>query len=995
MYVMKHLAERVEVLNRELKKWAVVKEEPIFDILYKQCDYKKDNNLPQKEELTLFQGVWGGKRDDHYWFRFELQAENLPDCDVEIDVKTELMNWDITNPQFIAYVDGEIVQGLDINHCAFSITPGKHIVYLYAYTGTNVDSTLQLFAHIRYTNKKAKKLYYDLLVPMESLSVMGKNTKEYADTLLMLNEAYKKLDFLTPGTAEFYDACEDVSAWFEKKYYKGYCGKERVVLAGVGQSHIDIAWLWAIRQTREKIQRSFATVLALMERYPEYCYMQSQPYLYEMLKEEAPALYEKLKQRVKEGRWETEGGMFVEADTNMSSGESLIRQIALGKKFYKEEFNTDTTILWLPDSFGFPASIPQIMKKTGLNALVTSKLSWNDMEKMPYDLFDWQGIDGSSVFTYFLTAKPIDSEDRYTACNADVNAPFLAGTYDRLQQKDCTNEAIFAYGFGDGGGGPSEEQLEKLRRYNRGVPAIPTVTIDTLKNSLQRVERKARKSGRLPQWKGELALQFHRGTYTSVSNNKKNNRKAEVLLHNIELYASIAKQLLGVDYAEKWLEKAWRVVLINQFHDILPGTCVEQAHRESDKEYQEFFAEGNQVLDKYLTVLSENFGNGYTIFNPNAFEASGYILEDGEYKYVKAVPANGFISRMPEKVKNGVSVKQNGLENKYYRLRFGKNGEIVSIYDKQAQREVLKAPAKLVAYEDRSLWFESAEIRRFYKEKEYFPTLLAMEDVRYGEKAGKKLTFRLGSSIITQDVCLYTNSRRIDFDVTLDWKEEKTLLRTLFPIDVNTQMVKSDIQFAHDEKPTSENTDWERARFEFCAHKYVDVSEGNYGVALMNDCKYGYSATDNVLGLSLLRCHELSSNYIDKAKHQMTYVLYPHIGDLGHSDVLQQAYLLNNPFTFIKTEASKSGKGYSFVSSDADNVVVETIKQSEDGVGYIVRLYESANCKTKCTLTLGKYIEKAYICDMLETPEKQVLIDGNEIHLTLKPFEIVTIKLQD
>lgn len=988
---MKHLAERVEVLNKALKEWAVVKETSITEILYKQCDYKKDNNLPPKGELLPFNGVWGGRRDDHYWFRFEVDAEALPDCDVEIEAKTERTGWDLTNPQFIAYVDGQNVQGMDTNHSAFFITPGKHIVYLYAYTGTNVDSPLQFFAKVRYTNRKAKKLYYDLYVPMDALVVMSENTKEYADTLLMLNAAYKKVDFITPRTAEFYDACEKASKWFEKNYYQKYCGKERTTLACVGESHIDVAWLWAIRQTREKVQRSFSTVLALMERYPEYLYMQSQPYLYEMLKEEDPAVYAKLKQRVDEGRWEAEGGMFVEVDCNMASGESLIRQIALGKKFYKDEFNKDSEVLWLPDSFGFPASLPQIMKKTGLKSLVTCKLSWNDEEQMPFDIFDWYGLDGSSVFTYFLTARQITSTERYTACNAEVDAPYLAGTYDRLQQKDCSDEAIFAYGYGDGGGGPSEEFLEKLRRYTYGVPSIPAAKMDTLKGSLQRIEKKARKSGRLPKWSGELALQFHRGTYTSIANNKKNNRKAEILLHNIEFYAAMAKQLLGVEYADKWLEKAWKLLLINQFHDILPGTSVEQAHRESEKEFETLFAEGNEVLKGYLTALAENYGGEYTVFNGNSFETDGYVVENGEYKYVKAIPPNGFAVRKPEAVKKGVSIKDNTLENKYYRLRFGKNGEIVSVYDKEAKREVLKAPARIVAYEDRQKFFESAEIRKFYKEKEYLPELLSMEDVCFGEKAGKRLTFKLENSVITQDVCLYTNSRRIDFDVNLDWKEEKTLLRTLFPIAVNAKMAISDVQFGRDEKPTTENTGWERARFEFCAHKYVDISEGNYGVALMNDCKYGYSATDNVLGLSLLRCHELSSNYFDKAKHQMTYVLYPHVGNLDNSDVVKEAYLLNNPLLLVKGNTTGENNASSFVSCDSNNVVIETIKATENG--YIIRLYEGKNCKTKVKLSFANDILKAYSCDMLDNEQKEILCKGNEIVLSVKPFEIVTVKV--
>ena len=988
---MKHLYERVKALSIALKSWTIVKETAITDIVHKQCGYKTDNTLPKVEEMTPFHGIWGGKRDDHYWFRFEVETEDLPDCDIKIEAKTQKEGWDLTNPQFIVYVDGEIVQGMDTNHCAFPISGGKHEVYLYAYTGTNVDDLLQLSVKIKYVNRYAERLYYDLFVPMDALRVMKANSKEYADTLLMLNEAYKKLDFITPRTPEFYSACKSASEWFEKKYYQGYCGKERTALSCVGQSHIDVAWLWAIPQTREKVQRSFATVLSLMDRFPEYIYMQSQPYLYEMLKEEAPTLYERLKQRVQEGRWEAEGGMFVEADCNMSSGESLVRQILLGKKFYKDEFNKETEILWLPDSFGFPATLPQIMKKAGLKALVTNKLSWNDTDVMPYDVFDWKGIDDTSVFTYFLTAKESTTQEGFTSCNAEVTAPYLTGTYERLQQKECSDEAIFAYGYGDGGGGPSEEFLQQLRRYSHGLPEVPFAKHDTLKNALLRVEKKARKSKRLPKWKGELYFQFHRGVYTSIANNKKNNRKAEILLHNIELYSTLANQLLGSELPEKWLKSAWKTVAINQFHDILPGTSVTLAHKQSEEQYNKLFVEGNALLNGYLSALAKNCGE-YTVFNPNGFTTDGYVVENGKYKFVKNIPAFGFASVDFEESKKTVKVKTDALENTYYRLKFGKDGAIVSIFDKQAKREILKDSARLTAYEDRPQLFDSAEIRKFYKEKEYSPVLLEVQDIELGEKVGKRFTFKLENSLIVEDVCLYANSRRIDFDVKLDWKEEHSLLRALFPVDLNANSANCDIQFGRVERPTIENTSWQSAQFEFCAHKYVDISEGNYGVALMNDCKYGHSVTDNVLGLSLLRCHSLSSNYYDKGEHEMHYALYPHTGGLKDSDVVKESYLVNNPLLLVKGDGVEKN-AYSFATCENNNVVLETVKPSEDGTGVIVRLYETENCRTKCKLHFANSFKKAYLCDLLENEEKELQRFGNTLTFSVKPFEIITMKI--
>lgn len=988
---MKHIEERVQAFINFLKEKMRVKVVEIDSIFYKECEYKQNNCLPNRKDMISFQGVWGGKRDAHAWFSFDIEIEDLEGCYAEVEAKTNKEGWDLSNPQFLVYLDGEIQQGLDTNHCAFFVPTGTHTVYLYAYTGTNVDEILPFTARVIYTNKSVEKLYYDLEVGYKGILLCEKNTKDYVDALLALNEACKKLDLLEPNVDKFYMACEKVSQWIRKHFYK--YEKNQPLLACVGQTHIDVAWLWTIRQTREKVQRSFATVLALMEKYPNYIFLASQPYLYEMIKEEAPALYERVKERVQEGRWETEGAMFVEADCNMSSGESLIRQIALGKKFFKEEFGVDSKVLWLPDSFGFPATLPQIMRKTGVDTLVTNKLSWNDVNQMPYDIFEWYGIDNSKVFAYFLTGKDKTNYERYTSCNCDATPAFFAGTYDRLQQKELTNEAIFTYGYGDGGGGPSKEFLENLERGKYGIPGLPQTHNDTLRNSLQRIEKKSRKTGRLPKWRGELYFEFHRGVYSSLALNKKNNRVAEGMLHNIEAYSAMAEQLLGFEYPSVWLAKAWKTVLINQFHDILPGTSVAEAHVQSDSEYAELFVEGNEILKERINALAKNSSNNI-VFNTNGFAVSGYVSLQGEYRFVENIPAYGFktVSFTPEK--KNVRVQSRVMENEFYRVKFNAVYEIVSIYDKAEQREVLKGVAGLRLYEDRPLQFDSAELRACYKEKAYVPKFQSVEDVCYGEKKGKRIVYQIGKSTITQEVCLYARSRRIDFDTKVDWQEERVVLRALFPIDINASCSTSDIQFGKVQRPTTENTSWEKAKFEYCAHKYIDISEGDYGVALMNDCKYGHSATGNVLGITLLRCHQLSANYKDKGFHSFTYSLYPHKGALNASDVEEQAYILNNPLICVESsEKTIERSEFSFVQCDNSNVMIETVKKAEDGRGYIIRLYETNNSRVNCTLTFAKQLHKAYACDMLENLEDELFVKDKKINVGLKPFEVSTIRV--
>lgn len=991
---MNQLSERIRALECALKEKISRKSVRISDITYLQCDYKTNNDLPPRSEMKRLEGFWGGKRDTHYWFAFDVEVEKISDLFAEIEVSTGKEGWDLTNPQFLVYLDGKIVQGMDTNHTRFDVSAGMHSVYLYAYTGTNVDDPLSLGVRLIYSDPKAESLYYDLKAAFAGVELLDKNTKEYTDALVAINSAYTNIDFLSPDDKIFAESVADAGKYINDKFY-GQFADTGVRLDCIGQTHLDIAWLWSIRQAKEKAQRSFATALSLIDKYPDFTFIASQPYLYETVSKEAPELYERIKNGVKNLRLEAEGGMYVQADCNIPSGESLIRQIAFGKRYFKEELGVDSEVLWLPDSFGFPASLPQILKKTGIKSLVTNKLSWNDTNEMPYDVFMWRGIDSSEVFTCFLTAKSKLTKERYTTCNADATPDFFVGTYERFKQKELTDEILFTYGYGDGGGGPTKEFIENIRRAAKGIPGVPKTIHKTLKNSLAEIKKKAVASEVLPIWKGELYFEFHRGVYTSIAFNKKNNRKSEILLHNAELWSSIAEKLLKREYPSAELKELWKKLLVNQFHDILPGTCVAEALDDSDRDYAEIFEKGENLLAASVEELAKASGSENVVFNSNGFNADGYVCIDGKYKLVKGVGAFGFGKAEFIGKENGVTVGKNHIENGFVKVSFGEDGFICGIYDKRANREILKAPAELLLYEDRPLFFDSAELREWYKVKSYKPHKVSISDFTEGERAGKTVVYEIGNSRIMQKICLYGDSARIDFDTEVDWREKRFVLRAIFPLDINAEYATGDVQFGNVRRSTATNTSWERAKFEYCAHKYVDVSEGNYGVAVLNDCKYGYSSDGNVIGLTLLRCHQLSAEYKDNGIHNFSYAFYPHDCAFASSDVVRQAYLFNNPMFCLKGGANKGdAAAYSDVTCDNDNVMIETLKKADDGSGYIIRLYETSNCRSECRLTFARHAKKVYLCDMLENIERTLSGEkASEVIFTIKPYEILTLKV--
>ncbi len=837
-----------------------------------------------------------------------------------------------------------------------------------------------------------ESLWYDIFVPYNAMKCLPADSSEYAAICNALDRATMMIDFRRNYSPEFYASVKEAAAFMKHEFYDKLNGGTGMELAMIGHTHIDVAWLWTLAQTREKAQRSFSTVIRLMERYPDYIFMSSQPQLYEYVKEQDPELYAKIKERIAEGRWEVEGAMWLESDTNLVSGESLIRQILYGKKFMKEEFGADNKILWLPDVFGYSAALPQILKKSGVPQFFTTKISWCETDTFPHDNFVWQGIDGSEVFAVL--------SDAYVK---KLEPGMVHYSWNKHVDKKYTDMHICTFGFGDGGGGPTAEMLENYERMKNGLPGFPKLTMKKGGQTIDEIEEKFNKSTEelrfLPKWSGELYLEMHRGTYTSIAKNKKNNRMSEYAYQHLEALSILDKLTGGAEYPKEMLDKNWHTLLKNQFHDIIPGSSIKQVYEDSDIEYAQLLGDAKALSDEKLDSIASKVGTngGLLVYNPSPVEADGIIDTENGLVYVENIPAHGWRVVSPAKLEGSVKATETTIENAELRVVFGDKMHIVSIYDKVNDREVLSENAEanvLEVYEDYPREYDAWEITEYYKQKKWIANdVSSVEVINEGIRAGVKITRRYCDSTIVQTITLREGSPRLDFATDVDWHEDHVFLRAAFPFDVRASHASYEIQFGHIERPTHRNTSWDQAKFEVSAHKWADLSDAGYGVSILNDCKYGYSCDENVMRISLLKAATYPNPEADRGQHHFTYSVYPHSGAVG-SDTIREAYMLNNPMLFRTLGKQEGALPECFTLVDSTNgFLVDTIKQSEDGEGIIIRGYESRGAKTSAKLTLGFDAKRAVLCDLMENELSELPIDGREIKLKAGSFEILTIKV--
>ena len=970
---------------------------------------------------------WYGK-DRHYWFRTTYTIpEELDGKSVWIRVSSQIDEWDDgRNPQFIVFVNGEVYQGIDMNHRECLITrSGKAgetlTIDLQAYTGI-MHEEFALRTQIEEIDAEIEKLYYDLWVPLAAFSRMEADDKNRKDIEYVLNETINLLDLRTPYSEDFYRSVREASAYIQKALYEDMAGYEDVIATCIGHTHIDVAWWWTVAQTREKVGRSFATVLKLMDEYPNYKFMSSQPQLYAFLKERYPELYEKAKQRIKEKRWEPEGGMWVEADCNLTSGESLVRQFMHGKRFFKEEFGVDNRILWLPDVFGYSGALPQIMKKCGIDYFMTTKLAWNQFNKVPYDTMMWRGIDGTEVLTHLITTLGVSQpiKDYFTTYNGMLHPDAIMGGWMRYQNKDINNDILVSYGYGDGGGGPTREMLETSIRMEKGIKGIPKVRQEFSRTYFEELEERVKGDRRLPVWEGEFYFEYHRGTYTSMARNKRSNRKAELGLMDLELLSVLAQA--QVAYPAEELDRMWKKVLINQFHDILPGSAIHEVYEVTKEEYAALQKEIKALEEERLHALVGD-GEGITIFNTTGHDRSDIVelgeihaeaLKDAEgvlypvqktaegaVVYVEHLPSKGYktfaaVSGETEQKTPFVIVGDHTLETPFYTVHLDAEGRFDRIYDKENDREVLQDGKKgnqFRMYEDKPMCFDNWDVDIYYTEKYWdVNDVISMEWTECGPvRATLEMERKESNSVIHQKIHFYADSRRIEFETYVDWKEHQTLLKVHFPVNVHTDEATFDVQFGNLTRKVHTNTSWDKARFESCGQKWIDLSEGHYGVSMLNDCKYGHSVKDSDMALTLIKSGTEPNPVADQEEHYFTYAIYPHAEKWQEAKTVEQAYDLNQPA--IAVAGGKPGSLLSKASVDRSNVVLETIKCAESGHGIIIRMYESENALTKTNLVVEGNYNKAFVCNLLEEEEAELELKDGVVCVQLKPYEVVTVKL--
>ena len=988
---MDFIKEKIRVMTEQLQKLKSIHSKNIDYYYIEYPQYKTDNTPPVNGWIKADKSTCYIGKDTHYWLKMSISS--LPEIrnkEYRLSVKTGREGmWDATNPQLTVYLNGKTIQALDTYHTWIPLECGQdYDVHMYLYTGME-GGNFDVSVSVDTVDLEIENLYYDIYVPYLCMCELEENDYNYIITRDALNKALLLLDLRDIYSFEFYESVRAVSDYLQTEFYEKICGNSEANVACIGHTHIDIAWLWTVAQTREKAQRSFSTMINLMKKYKDFIFMSSQPLLYLYVKENDPSLYAEIKKAVTNGQWEVEGAMWLEADTNLISGESLVRQIIYGKRFIKEEFGIDSKILWLPDVFGYSAALPQILVKSGVTKFFTTKIAWNETNVMPNDTFVWEGIDGSCVFALF------DKE-----YNKELNPHNVLRSWNEYKNKSLTNQTLLTFGYADGGGGPTYEMLETYERMKYGIPGMPKTVNKKAGQIFNEIEQDFNKNSKelrnVPKWTGELYLEMHRGTYTSIGKNKKNNRKSELLYQSIENVCTMNMVINKAEYPEDVIKKNIYTILLNQFHDIIPGSSIKQVYDVTDREYKEIIEDGRKLFERTLYDLmsSINTEGGIFVYNPTPFEISSYVDIDGKTYYAEAVPAHGWNIIQDKEVSKNIIVDDKLLENDVIRIIFNDNYHIISVFDKEFQREIIPENSeanRIEVFEDYPRDFDAWEITNYYKQKMWIADNVSNVVLL---KNGLRVERKYKNSTICQDIVLNNNSKRIDFITVVDWHEDHVLMKAAFPVDIRSNYATYDIQFGNVERPVYFNNSWEAAKFEVCGHKWADLSEADYGVSVLNDCKYGYSIEENIIKISLLKSATYPNPEADRGVNSFTYSLYPHEGDYRKGKTIKESYLLNSPLEayYIDKNNGNLSSCYSMFSCVEENIVLETVKKAEDDDSVIVRLYDAHNKKTEVNIKANFTYKEVYLCDIMENNIVSLNAEDGYIKVPVKNYEIITLK---
>lgn len=858
--------------------------------------------------------------------------------------------------------------------------------------------------------EEAYQLYMDVMTLWNLLQDLDQESLRAAKIAAALKQFTKEVEFEQDADKRLSDykrAREGLQSVLSAKN-----GSTAPLFWGVGNAHIDLAWLWPVAETRRKTARTFAAQLRLLEEYPDYYYIQSQPAAYEICRRDYPELFEKIKAAIREGRWIADGAMWVEPDTNITGGESLIRQILHGKRYFKEVLGVDSHVLWLPDSFGYSAALPQILMSCDVPYMVTQKIFWsyNGGERFPYHYFYWEGLDGTKV-TSFLPTSYTYQTDPGEVCR----------TFKNRAQKEDLDAFLFPFGYGDGGGGPARDHIEYALR-ERELEGCPHMKMGAPEEFFHWMEEEG---GPKHIYVGELYFSAHRGTYTSQAAIKKHNRRNEIILHEMEFLGSLAC-MAGYSYDFSSADRLWKTLLFHQFHDILPGSSIERVYKEADICQRELREEALQIAHDEADHLIVN-KEGISIFNSLSFARKTLVMLPAEYENgaetfdgekvpvqkrkdgimaFVSLPSCGAVSLRPaiscgkekpgEKLPQALIRKEGAnylMENEKIAAKIDAAGQVVSLVVKASGREIAAgAMNQLRLYRDQPRSFDAWDIDSTYREEA--PEFARPEEISIEEQgllAVLQVKGKIGKSEYIQKIQLGADQERLEFDTEIEWKEMHRLLKASFPVDVHAQNARHEIQFGYVERPTHRSRQFDKDRFEVCNHRYTALCDESHGAALLNNCKYGISVNKNDMELTLLRASTSPAMRADNGTQHFAYALYAWEGSFLESDVIRQGYDFNvEPFL-----AEGSLPSFEAVNIHNKNVILETMKPAEDGSGDIIlRFYEAAGAAVDTKIDLHLPAEKIWECNMLEEEKKELWEKKDPcLHLTFRAFEIKTLRL--
>ena len=851
-------------------------------------------------------------------------------------------------------------------------------------------------AEIAVLDRQAWDLLWDFVVIADMARYLPANTPRAGQALYAANAMVNAANL------------DDRATWPKARsiavdFFSDTNGSSQHNLSAIGHSHIDTAWLWPLAETMRKCYRTFSTAVRYMDDYPDYMFVCSQAQQLEWMKDQQPGLYAKIKERAARGQFIPAGGTWVEPDCNIPSGESLVRQFLFGQRFFRQEFGETCTEFWEPDVFGYSAALPQIMQQAGIQNFLTQKLSWNQFNKMPSHTFIWEGLDGSRVLTHF---PPVDTY------NSMANVKEVLFNVSNFKDHDRANESYLLFGYGDGGGGPTTGMLEQLKRMG-DLDGLPRVQMRTPREFFARCAADAQD---LTVWVGELYFELHRGTYTTQAKNKLYNRRSEELLHDVEFLTAVDHTLHGHPYPALELAGLWKMVLTNQFHDIIPGSSIREVYEDSDREYEQILRQGGDLRYQALQALVGHSGtaNEGAVCAVNTLgvartelvvlpegSTSAQSSADGRPLGVVSAPSYGFAITEPEAVSGKVSVEERGdtiiLENEFVRAVFNRSGSLTSLEDLRAGRECIEPGGQanhFVVFDDVPGGNDAWDVDIFHLEKRYdVGNAKSVSVIETGPlRAAVVFEYEVGTgSSLKQTASLDAISARLEFSNEVEWHENHKFLKVEFPLNLRAQNATYEVQFGHLQRPTHFNTSWDMARFEVCAHHWADLAEPDFGVSLLNDCKYGYSTEGNVMRLSLLRSPKSPDPQADMGHHAFRYALLPHAGSFQQAGVIAEGYRFNVPLLVSASAAPAATT--SFFNVSHPHVVIDTVKKAEDSDALIVRLYEAHGIRGTIRLFSSLPVKSVATCNLLEEEDQPLDWTNGGVDLQVTPFQLVTLKL--